>query len=61
MYFSEKTEVESTHSSILSGVLEKTAIPPDALYYCTREGTANNTDKRAFIHDALFNDSKVRH
>merc|ERR1712083_159209 len=49
---SEKTDVESTHSSVFSGLTDRTVIPPDALY-CTNE-------KRAMVHEALFNDSKVR-
>jgi len=47
---SEKTDVESTHSSVFSGLTDRTVIPPDALY-CTNE-------KRAMVHEALFNDSK---
>eukprot|EP00095_Tigriopus_kingsejongensis_P003892 maker-scaffold597_size128559-snap-gene-0.8 protein:Tk03892 transcript:maker-scaffold597_size128559-snap-gene-0.8-mRNA-1 annotation:"hypothetical protein DAPPUDRAFT_54063" len=53
---SERTDVESTHSSNMSGFPEKSSvIPPDALYTSSNEKL--NPHKQ-FIHDSLFNDSK---
>ncbi|TRY72566.1 hypothetical protein TCAL_06514 [Tigriopus californicus] len=53
---SERTDVESTHSSNLSGFPEKSSvIPPDALYSSSNEKL--NPHKQ-YIHDSLFNDSK---
>jgi len=50
---SDKTDVESCHSSTVSGHTDKTVIPPDALY-----GTAEK--KKMPFSDHLFNDSHER-
>uniref|UniRef100_A0A0K2V225 Ig-like domain-containing protein n=2 Tax=Lepeophtheirus salmonis TaxID=72036 RepID=A0A0K2V225_LEPSM len=71
---SEKTDVESTHSSNLSGHPDKSVIPPDALYVSTSEknhhqhvnpsnphhpSSQNHHHKYIYNHDtSLFNDSK---
>ena len=46
----DKTDIESCHSSTVSGNTDKTVIPPDALY-----GTAEK--KKMQFPDHLFNDS----
>ena len=46
----DKTDIESCHSSTVSGNTDKTVIPPDALY-----GTAEK--KKMHFPDHLFNDS----
>eukprot|EP00096_Caligus_rogercresseyi_P016613 TRINITY_DN934_c0_g1_i3.p1 TRINITY_DN934_c0_g1~~TRINITY_DN934_c0_g1_i3.p1 ORF type:complete len:638 (+),score=151.88 TRINITY_DN934_c0_g1_i3:127-2040(+) len=60
---SEKTDVESTHSSNLSGHPDKSVIPPDALYVSASEKphqmSSNHHHKYIYNHEAsLFNDSK---
>ena len=54
--YSDKTDVESTHSSNLSAHRDKmhAIIPPDALY-----GTVEKQNKFAYVDAADFNDSKV--
>ena len=76
-YFSDKTDIESTHSSNLSGYPEKglhgeknlvgSAIPPDALYATSEkhrlyqhQQQQRQQQQHLYIHDAVFNDSKVR-
>ena len=56
-FFSDRTDVESTHSSNLSAHRDKmqAIIPPDALY-----GTVEKRPKFAYVDAADFNDSKVR-
>ena len=57
LFFSDRTDVESTHSSNLSAHRDKmqAIIPPDALY-----GTVEKRPKFAYVDAADFNDSKVR-
>ena len=63
-FCSDRTDVESTHSSNLSGFPEKNhqnhpqSIPPDALY-ATSEKMVNKNNSYISANDALFNDSKV--
>ena len=73
---SDKTDVESTHSSNVSGYrhgnngyMEKTAvIPPDALYATTTKKLQNRNSfyhpqqqsPSSYGYDPSFNDSKVR-
>ena len=57
VFFSDRTDVESTHSSNMSAHRDKmhAIIPPDALY-----GSVEKRPKFAYVDAADFNDSKVR-
>ena len=60
-FISDKTDLESTHSSNMSGLVpEKQIIPPDALY-CSNEKMMNikNSSAGYISYEAVFNDSKV--
>ena len=64
-FISDKTDLESTHSSNMSGhihhnSLEKQVIPPDALYSCSNEKIMKNSNAGYISYEAVFNDSKVR-
>ena len=54
--YSDRTDVESTHSSNISAHRDKmhAIIPPDALY-----GSVEKRPKFAYVDAADFNDSKV--
>lgn len=71
--FSEKTDVESTHSSNLSNFQHhqqhqasssstggSVVIPPDALYAATSEVKKKKQTQQNQQNEALFNESKVR-
>jgi len=61
---SDKTDLESTHSSNMSGHIhhnslsEKQVIPPDALYSCSNEKIMKNSNAGYISYEAVFNDSK---
>ena len=59
IFFSDKTDVESTHSSNLSAQRDKmhAIIPPDALYGTVDKKLPSN--RFAYVDTADFNDSKV--
>ena len=62
-FFSDKTDVESTHSSNLSAHRDNkmhAIIPPDALYG-TVEKQKLPSNRFAYVDQADFNDSKVRY
>ena len=52
----DKTDIESCHSSTVSGNTDKTVIPPDALY-ATTERNKTLQHQRLHYPDHLFNDS----
>lgn len=56
--FSDKTDLESTHSSNMSGLHEKQVIPPDALY-ASNEKMLMKNNTGYISYEAVFNDSKV--
>ena len=71
---SEKTEIESTHSSNVSGypptekqynIQHQSVIPPDALYttsekmVMTQNPSPHPYNNQQFAYEADFNDSKV--
>ena len=57
-FISDKTDLESTHSSNMSGLPEKQIIPPDALY-SSNEKIMNMRNSGYISYEAVFNDSKV--
>ena len=73
--FSEKTDLESTHSSNVSGyqvsaekqynIQHQSVIPPDALYttnekiVMTQNPSPHPYNNQQFAYEADFNDSKV--
>ena len=58
-FISDKTDLESTHSSNMSGLPEKQIIPPDALY-TSNEKMMNMKNSGYISYEHVFNDSKVR-
>merc|ERR1719510_6599 len=56
---SDKTDLESTHSSNMSGLPEKQIIPPDALYSSNEKMMNIKNSSAGYIsYEAVFNDSK---
>ena len=59
-FISDKTDLESTHSSNMSGLPEKQIIPPDALYSSNEKMMNIKNSSAGYIsYEAVFNDSKV--